>query len=84
MEEERETRKALLLGVGLDGDGHLRITRGPNFRLYGGSAETHELMQEKALAFNQALRDRKKSLEEIGRKEFLEIVEEIGFKPTNE
>ena len=35
-------KKAWLLGLGLDGkDGHTRITTGENFKLVGGSEETH-------------------------------------------
>ena len=42
--------KSVLLGMGLDNkDGHVRATKGENFRLYGGSKETHERMQEKAI-----------------------------------
>ena len=42
-------RKAVLLGVGLDSDGHKRVTTGPNFALLGGSKETHAAMTEKAI-----------------------------------
>jgi len=28
-------------GVGLDSDGHKRLTTGPNFALVGGTEETH-------------------------------------------
>ena len=73
----RRDVKALLLGLGLDNeDGHVRITRGKNFRLLGGSAETHELMQEKCIKFNEKLDARDKSLEELGKKEFLELASE--------
>ena len=41
-------RKAVLLGVGLDGDGHKRVTTGPNFALVGGSADTHEQSERDA------------------------------------
>jgi len=71
-------RRALLLGLGLDGkDGHKRITAGKNFLLAGGSEGTHELMQEKAVKFNEELDRRKKSLEEIGPEEFHEIADRI-------
>ena len=40
----------MLLGVGLDNDdGHGRVTRGENFRLVGGSHDTHQQMQERGL-----------------------------------
>ena len=80
MVSEREKQKALLLGLGLDGkDEHVRITRGDNFRLLGGSEETHEEMQEKAIKFNEALTKRKKELHEISPTEFHEIADEVGM-----
>ena len=73
-------RRAWLLGIGHDNnDGHIRITRGENYRLFGGSEETHEVMQEKAVQFNEKLRDRGKCLEEISRREFRDIAHEIGL-----
>jgi hypothetical protein len=76
----RNNPKSLLLGLGFDNqDGQRRITRGDNFRLYGGSADTHSLMQEKAIKFNEQLRQKGKSLEEISRMEFQEIAEKIGL-----
>jgi hypothetical protein len=69
-------RKALLLGLGLDSkDGHVRITRGQNFRLIGGSRETHEQMQETAIKFNEELHKRHKRLEDIGPNEFVDILD---------
>ncbi|MDD3904982.1 MAG: hypothetical protein PHS46_00445 [Candidatus Omnitrophica bacterium] len=73
--------KKLLLGLGFDSkDGHLRITKGENFRLYGGSEETHEMMQEKAIKFNEQLEKRRKNIEEINEKEFKDISRAIGLK----
>jgi hypothetical protein len=69
-------KKGLLLGVGLDGkDGHVRLTTGRNFRLIGGSQETHEQMQEKAVKFNEELDRRGKQLEDLSRPELLDIAE---------
>src|ERR1051325_7856837 len=48
-------RKAVMLGVGLDADGHQRVTTGPNFALVGGSKTTHEEMTEKAIKINEKL-----------------------------
>lgn len=71
----------MLLGLGFDSkDGHLRITKGDNFHLLGGSEETHEMMQEKAIKFNEQLDKRRKSLEDINEKEFLDISRKIGLK----
>lgn len=69
-----ERRKAFLLGLGLDKDDEVvRITRGENFRLIGGSQPTHEEMQAKCIEFNEKLKARGKQLEQLGKSEFLEI-----------
>lgn len=71
----------VLVGMGFDcKDGHLRATKGKNFRLYGGSEETHEMMQEKAIKFNEQLDKRRKSLDEINEAEFRDIAQSIGLK----
>jgi hypothetical protein len=73
--------RKLLLGMGFDcKDGHVRITKGENFRLYGGSEETHEEMQEKAIKFNEHLAKRKKTLEDIDTNEFKDIARSVGLK----
>jgi hypothetical protein len=73
-------RKSLLLGLGLDSDGHKRVTTGPNFALLGGSKETHEQMTEKAIKINERLKDRGKELHEVSREEFDDIAHEVGLK----
>jgi len=73
--------RKILLGLGMDcKDGHVRVTKGKNFRLFGGSEETHGLMQEKAIKFNEQLDKRRKTLNDIGEKEFREIAQKIGLK----
>jgi len=70
-------KKAILLGIGLDGtDGHIRATRGEHFRIVGGSHETHELMQEKCVKFGEKLKDRGKHLEQLGEEELLDMAAE--------
>lgn len=77
---KRAERKAGLLGIGLDGeDGHTRLTTGPNFLLVGGSEETHEVMQEKAVKFNEHLDRRGKRMEEASVEELREIAREIDL-----
>jgi hypothetical protein len=72
--------KALLLGLGLDGkDEHVRVTKGEEFYLVGGSRETHEVMQEKAVRFSEKLSQRGKKLEEISAREFLDIAQDVGL-----
>lgn len=71
-----------MLGVGLDTDGHKRLTTGPNFALVGGTEETHEVMTEKAVKINEKLKARGKQLEEVSRDEFDDIAQEVGLKPV--
>jgi hypothetical protein len=77
--KKRPRRKAWLLGVGLDSDGHKRLTTGPNFVLAGGSEETHEVMTEKAIKINEKLAAKGKQLEEVSHDEFDEIAHSVGL-----
>ena len=70
----------MMLGVGLDTDGHKRITTGNNFALVGGTEETHELMTEKAIKINEKLKARGKQLETVSHEEFDDIALEVGLK----
>ena len=79
----KKKRKALLLGVGLDSDGHKRVTTGNNFALVGGSKDTHEQMTEKAIKINEKLRARGKQLGEVSREEFDDIAHEVGLQRHN-
>jgi hypothetical protein len=72
--------KAILLGLGLDSDGHKRVTTGPNFALVGGSQETHEEMTEKAVKINEKLAAKGKQLEEVSREEFEDIAQSVGLR----
>ena len=77
-------KKSLLLGLGLDTDDEQkRVTVGKNFLLAGGSKPTHELMQEKAIKFNEELDRRKKRIEDIGVDEFCEIADRIKMGETS-
>ena len=78
--KKRPKRKAWMLGVGLDSDGHKRLTTGPNFVLAGGSEETHEVMTEKAIKINEKLKSRGKQLHEVTHQEFDDIAQEVGLK----
>ena len=71
--------KALLMGVGLDSDGHKRITTGKNFALVGGAKETHEEMTEKALKINEKLSRKGKELHEVSAEEFDDIAHSVGL-----
>jgi seryl-tRNA(Sec) selenium transferase len=78
----KKRRKAMMLGVGLDSDGHKRLTTGPNFALVGGTEETHAEMTEKAVKINEKLRARGKKLETVSHEEFDDIAHEVGLKPV--
>jgi uncharacterized cupredoxin-like copper-binding protein len=80
MANAKKKRKAALLGLGLDSDGHKRITTGENFALVGGTQETHEQMTEKAIKINEKLKARGKQLETVTREEFDDIAHEVGLK----
>jgi hypothetical protein len=77
---KKKKAKALLLGVGLDSDGHKRVTTGPNFALLGGSKETHEEMTEKAVKINEKLKAKGKELHEVSHDEFDDIAHSVGLK----
>ncbi len=77
--KKRPRRKALMLGVGLDSDGHKRLTTGPNFILAGGTQETHAVMTEKAIKINEKLAAKGKQLEDVTGEEFEEIAHSVGL-----
>ena len=72
--------KAMMLGVGLDGDGHKRVTTGPDFALVGGSKETHEQMTEKAIKITEKLARKGKSLQTVSAQEFDDVAHEVGLR----
>ncbi len=72
-----------MLGVGLDSDGHKRVTTGPNFALVGGSKETHEEMTEKVVKINEKLKDAGKSLDDVSPEQFDEIAHDVGLRQLN-
>ncbi len=80
---KKKGKKAMLLGVGLDSDGHKRVTRGPNFALVGGTKDTHEQMTEKAIKINEKLKSRGKQLHEVSHEEFDDIAHEVGLKRSD-
>ena len=77
--KKKRRPRALMLGVGLDSDGHKRVTTGKNFAMVGGTEETHEAMTEKAIKINEKLGARGKTLDEVGRDEFDDIAQSVGL-----
>ena len=82
MANAKKKRKAVMFGVGLDTDGHKRLTTGPNFALVGGTEDTHAQMTEKAIKINEKLKARGKQLETVSHEEFDDIAHEVGLKPV--
>jgi hypothetical protein len=78
--QQKPGSKALMLGLGLDSDGHKRLTTGHNFVLVGGTEETHEVMTEKVVRINEKLAARGKQLEEVSREEMDELAHEVGLR----
>lgn len=78
--KKKAPRKSILLGLGLDSDGHKRVTTGPNFALLGGSQETHEVMTEKVIKINEKLAAKGKQLENVSPEEFDDIAQSVGLK----
>jgi hypothetical protein len=82
--ERNEPRaRAIMLGVGLDSDGHKRLTAGPNFLLAGGTQETHEVMTEKVIKINEKIAAQGKTLAGLSRNEFEEIAHSVGLRQHN-
>ena len=77
---QKRKKTALVLGIGLDSDGHKRLTTGPNFALVGGTQETHDAMTEKAIKINEKLAAKGKKLEDVSRDEFDDIAQSVGLE----
>ncbi len=76
-QERNDCRVIGFLGVGLDNkDGHKRLTQSEHFLLVGGSAGTHERMQDTAIKFTEALNRRGKALGETSAEEVIELFHE--------
>ena len=81
----QKKKRSMLLGVGLDSDGHKRVTTGHNFALVGGSKETHEEMTEKAVKINEKLSAKGKTLDTVSHQEFDDIAHSVGLqRPPSE
>lgn len=84
MSNNKKNIKALLFGVGFDNkDGHIRITHGENYRIYGGSENTHNYIFEKVTKFNEQLDKKGKKLESISENEFIDIANKVGMNITD-
>jgi hypothetical protein len=75
---KKETEVVGLLGVGLDNrDGHQRITRGEDFLLVGGSAQTHEHMQDVAIRVTESFHEKGQRLQDISGEEVADLIRKV-------
>lgn len=68
-----------LMGIGLDDDGHARLTKGEDYVLLGGSEETHERMQDEIERFRGELEKQGTDLQRASKDEMLEAARESGL-----
>src|ERR1700691_2065220 len=83
-DKPKKKKAAIMLGVGLDSDGHKRVTTGPNFALLGGTQDTHDAMTEKAIKINEKLAARGKRAGDVSREEFDDIAQAVGLQRRQE
>ena len=72
--------KSVMVGLGMDSDGHKRVTTGDNFVVAGGTQDTHDQMTETVVKINEKLTERGKCLNTVERTEFKDIAEAVGLK----
>ena len=85
MKANNRVRKAALLGVAFDAeDGQKRLTRGENFVLFGGSEESHAVMQETAVKINERLDQQGRRLEDVSIRELGQICRDIWSRDEAE
>jgi hypothetical protein len=72
----RNPKSAHLLGVGLDADGHKRLTAAEQFTIVGGSEETHGRMTETVIKTFETLKRRRKPLHAVEPQELAEIIQQ--------
>ena len=72
-------RHRLLMGVGLDSDGHARVTKGEDYVVLGGSKATHERLQEGVERFRDTLQKMGTDLQTASDDEMFEAASESGL-----
>lgn len=74
-----KAKSAALLGLAFDAqDDQTRVTRGDNFLLWGGSQDTHAVMQETAIKVNEHLQKQGKRLEDASIGEIRDICQQVN------
>ena len=76
---DRRIFKRILMGIGLDKDGHTRVTKGEEYVLLGGSEDTHGKMQDGVERFRDTLKKMGTSLQRATSEEMHEAAHESGL-----
>jgi hypothetical protein len=78
---DRRTHHSIrfLMGLGLDSDGHRRITKGEDYLLLGGSERTHDRMQGDVEQFRETLDKMGTDLQRASQEEMREAARESGL-----
>jgi len=80
MADRREqSSHRLLMGFGLDSDGHARVTNGEDYVLLGGSENTHGRMQDEVERFRDVLQRMGTDLQRASTDEVVEAAHESGL-----
>jgi len=82
---DRRERSSLrvLMGLGLDSDGHARVTEGEDYVLFGGSENTHGRMQDEVERFRDVLHRMGTDLQRASPDEVMEAAEESGLNRSS-
>jgi len=65
-----------IIGIGLDGDSHVRITKADHLTVLGGTKESHERMQEMGIKAVERIRRRGRHPSEMSRQELVDVFNE--------
>jgi len=77
-DSDKTKKSSALLGLAFDAqDDQTRVTRGDNFILWGGSQDTHSVMQETAIKINEHLQKEGKRLEDASINELRDICHQV-------
>jgi hypothetical protein len=78
---KNKLHKRELLGFGLNNDdGHVRMTKGENFFVHGGSQKTHSSISQKIQKFNRLLAERGTNLNDAPDAVISEVAQLAGFQ----
>lgn len=73
-------KTAKLFGIGLDSDGHTRITTAEDFEARGGTQETHEKITEVMMKAREKLAKKGETFASASQERLEEVLGEFGFR----